>query len=333
MSGDFKNRVNQQEWAYQKTWFSDWRKYFERPYEEDGRPPVFLPGQASNNIIVNPNGNSDEIGRLIAFIPQGDRHKWYRSMNSSQALSQSVFGNLAIYGHLDLLGDIRDENGLAVFENANLTSEHFAMEYKIGYLGEPRPTSLDVSFGGDYRVAVECKFTEEEVGTCSRPRLTPGDTSYQTERCNGTYTRQDGRDERCSLSAIGVLYWKYVPVLFRWQADQDIVPCPLDLNYQLVRNVLAVGVKPDAGASSQHGHAVLLYDERNPAFQKEGKGLKAFNKTKTALLDERMLRICSWQQIVDVLREKKILPWLVDRLFQKYGIGKTPAEENANRST
>ena len=333
MTIDFKTEILTSEWGYQQTHFRDWQRCLERPLAPDGRPPVFLPGQAWRNVIANPRAEPREIERLIAFIPQGDRHKWFRSMNSSQALAQSVFGNLAISNHLDLLGAIRDENGLAVFENANLSPEHLAMEFKIGYLGEPRSTRLDVFFEGDYRVAVECKFTEEEVGTCSRPRLTPGDTNYQTERCNGTYTRQDGRDERCSLSAIGVLYWKYVPVLFRWQADQDIIPCPLDLNYQLVRNVLAVGVKPDAGASSQHGHAVVLFDERNPAFRAGGKGLKAFQETKSALLDERMLRICSWQQIVAVLREKKILPWLVDRLFQKYGIGKTPAEENANRST
>lgn len=37
---------------------------------------------------------------------------------------------------------------------------------------EPRPTSIDVLLTkGDHRVAVECKFTEAEFGTCSRPRL------------------------------------------------------------------------------------------------------------------------------------------------------------------
>ena len=54
------------------------------------------------------------------------------------------------------------------------------MEYKIDYLGEPRRTSLDSYISGDYRIAIECKFTEAEVGSCSRPRLKPTDSNYES---------------------------------------------------------------------------------------------------------------------------------------------------------
>jgi len=45
------------------------------------------------------------------------------------------------------------------------------MEYTVGYLNEPRPTSLDGFISGDYQVAIECTLLEREVGTCSRPGL------------------------------------------------------------------------------------------------------------------------------------------------------------------
>jgi hypothetical protein len=48
----------------------------------------------------------------------------------------------------------------------------------------------------------------------------------------------------------------------------------LDSKYQLVRNILAVGVK-NGETSPANGHAMLIYDERNPAFQASGSGYSA----------------------------------------------------------
>ena len=45
------------------------------------------------------------------------------------------------------------------------------------------------------------------------------------------------------------------------------------------------------------GHVVLVYDERNPAFQKGGKGYAAYEETRNALLEPDRLKKCSWQQI------------------------------------
>jgi len=44
------------------------------------------------------------------------------------------------------------------------------MEYKVDYLGEP-VHQLDGYFSGDYQIAIECKLSETEFGTCSRPGL------------------------------------------------------------------------------------------------------------------------------------------------------------------
>jgi hypothetical protein len=121
------------------------------------------------------------------------------------------------------------------------------------------------------------------------------------------------------LTEIGVLYWQYVPSLFAWKKEGDLNPCPLNKNYQLVRNILAAGVK-DGTVFSKNGHAVLIYDKRNPAFQFDGDGEKAYLETKRALKEPRMLRKCSWQRIVQHMREKEILPWLTEELNLKYGL-------------
>ena len=65
---------------------------------------------------------------------------------------------------------------------------------------------------------------------------------------------------------------KYVPDLFTWKSDVDHVPCPLHKNYQLVRIILAACKRPTGSVLPEKGHVVLIYDERNPAFQKGGVG-------------------------------------------------------------
>lgn len=317
---DYKAELNQRYWEYQKSQFPVLQKFFDRPRAQGIRPPVFRISEAWRNVVVKPNASQQEVDTLLALLRESDRHKWFRSMNSSQALAQSVLGNLAIHGFLSSLTELLDDNGMALLSKAQLLSDNFAMEFKIDYLGEPRRTSLDGYLEGDYRVAIECKFTESEVGTCSRPRLTPADSNYESEHCNESYSRQRARKERCSLSEIGVLYWQYIPQLFRWNSDLDLIPCPLNTNYQLVRNILAVGVRPDGQVSSANGHVVLIYDERNPAFQKGGKGFIAFAETRQALQEPTMLRKCSWQRIIQHMRNKGILAWLTEQLALKYGL-------------
>lgn len=121
------------------------------------------------------------------------------------------------------------------------------------------------------------------------------------------------------MTEIGVEYWSHVPRVFKWTADADLVPCPLRANYQLVRNLLAVSVPSDAMPSGA-GHVVLVYDERNPAFQAGGKGYTAYEETRNALHEPERLKKCSWQQIARLMREEMRLPWLADQLEDKYGI-------------
>ncbi len=316
----YKTELNQRYWEYQKRYFPVWQGFFDQPQSQGIRPPVFRRNEAWRNVIFKPNASQQEIDRLLTLVPEFERHKWFRSMNSSQALAQSVLGNLAIHGLLDNLAELQDDDGTPLFGTAQLSANNFAMEHKVDHLGEPRRTSLDGYIGGDYQIAIECKFTEAEVGTCSRPRLTPVDSNYESEYCNGAYIKQRARKDRCSLTEVGVLYWRYIPQLFHWNSDQDLIPCPLAANYQLVRNILAIGVSPTGEVSLTKGHVVLIYDERNPAFQRGGAGLNAFMETQRALQEPMMLRKCSWQRITQLIRSKGILSWLTEQLLLKYGL-------------
>lgn len=316
----YKTELSQRYWEYQKSQFPVWQQFFDRPQAEGIRPPVFRRSEAWRNIIIKPNANQQENDSLLALVPEFDRHKWFRSMNSSQALAQSILGNLAVHGLLSSLTDLQGDDGLALFDEVQITPDNFAMEVKIDYLGEPRSTSLDGYIGGDYRVAIECKFTEAEVGTCSRPRLTPANSNYESEHCDGTYTQQRARKERCSLTEVGVKYWHYISQLFHWNSDQDLLPCPLAANYQLVRNILAIGVSRNGEATTTNGHVVLIYDDRNPAFQSGGAGFSSFMETQRALREPKMLRKCSWQRITQHMRNKGILSWLTEQLELKYGL-------------
>ena len=367
----YRTALVERYWAYQQRFFPDVRATLERPLAPDGRPPVFRIDQAWRNVITRPGADQEEIDRLLALIP--DRHRWYRSMNSSQALTHSVFGNLALYRRLPALAGLQDYGGLSLFDPALLAAGDLALEQRVDHLGEPTATSLDVYLAGDHPVAIECKFTEAGVGRCSRPRLTPGDSSYGRQHCDGNYSRAEGGSrtagdsqaeggsrtegrsrtaptgtvstgtapigtapigttpmgtagagtdpagERCPLTEIGVRYWHYVPALFRWPNDVDHTPCPLNRNYQLVRTLLAVGVRPDGTPSLDDGHVVLIYDERNPAFQEGGEGLASYRETHAALRNPAMLRRCSWQRLIHHLRDNQVLPWLTDHLALKYG--------------
>jgi hypothetical protein len=235
-------------------------------------------------------------------------------MKSSQALTQSVFGALEATGHLAALGAVTAECGRPAFTQTP-GQLHMTLEQDVNWLGEPRPTSIDVCFESpQYRIAVESKLSETVFGTCSRPRLPQDNPSY----CDGTYTVQHGRRTRCALTEIGVQYWQHAPAVLDWNPDIDHSPCPLAWTYQLVRNVLAATVRQDR-VETASGHALIIYDERNPAFW-PGDARSAYDAVCKALRHPGLLRKVSWQRVIGQLSAAGDLRWLVDGLEAKYGL-------------
>jgi hypothetical protein len=311
-------------WVYRRLQFSNRDLIFETASVSRTRPPVFHQRFAGENLLYAPSTSKDERRHLELLLPVSKRHKWFRSMKSSQALTQSVFGNLYLSEKLNCLDALKGDAGRSLFapiEKQN-GKRHCKLEYEIQHLGEDpkRCTSVDVLIGTDYKIGIECKLTEDKVGACSRPELKPNDDRYERQFCNGRYELQRGRTEFCPLSEIGIKYWRFVPNLFKWSADAALNPCPLNSNYQLVRSVLAICVQPDGSVRTDCGHVVLLYDERNPAFGQNGKGLKAWKDVKAALKVPELLQKCTWQQVAASLRRCPEMMWLAKGLMCKYGL-------------
>lgn len=308
-------------WRYTQSEFDLCDNYFDRPLAPTNRPPVFKKEHASRNVLLKdaiPDPVSNEV---LNTIPERKRHKWFRSMASSQALTQSVFGNLKAYRKLDCLRALVGDDAKPLFIRDSEHGSQCQLEFEVDYLGEKSRglTSVDVLFNGNYRIAVECKLCEAEVGSCSRPRLRRSDPSYKGQFCDGRYAVQLGRSSRCSLSEIGVSYWSYIPELLDWSAETNHAPCPLKSNYQLVRNLLVVCVSRNRSVSLDSGHVVLLYDGRNPAFQRNGKGITAWNNVRAGLKKQSLMQKCTWQEIEACLRADATLDWLTTGLSEKYG--------------
>jgi len=236
-------------------------------------------------------------------------------MGSSQALAQSIFGNLKASGQLPMLQGLRCENGQLAFGAWNPFAGDAVLEHDIHHLGEPRPTSIDVFLSGEYSVAIECKLMEDGFGACSRTRISPQDSTYAQQFCDGNYRVQRNRMKRCSLTEIGVRYWHHIPNVLDWDPESNLSPCPLRNNYQLARNVLAIA--PDGNAAS--GHALVIYDARNPAFAGGGEGQRSLGEVTGALKDKRLLRRISWQELVAHLRRAGLTMSLAEKVLAKYG--------------
>tara|TARA_R110002072_G_scaffold91255_5_gene203538 strand:- start:2579 stop:3427 length:849 start_codon:yes stop_codon:yes gene_type:complete len=273
---------------------------------------------AEMNVLVPPDGTHAE--EIRAGIAPKQRHRHFTSLRSSQALAQSVFGSIGAVGRLDILTDLTAECGRPAFFT-DQKGWNLEFEQDVDLLGEPRPTSIDVLLASSgRRVAVECKFTETEFGTCSRPRLRPGDAGYPKQYCDGSYTVQQGRADRCALTSIGVRYWEYLPQLFSWPADRDHNPCPFGAVYQLGRNALAATATSNDEIDLSLGHTLIVYDSRNPAFNAGGKADRQWEATLGACLVPGLLRRVSWQHLVGAITPTPELSWLVEGLRGKYGI-------------
>ena len=120
----------------------------------------------------------------------------------------------------------------------------------------------------------------------------PSRSNFERDHCDGAYSHQRGRSDRCALTERGIAYWRYIPLLLNWSSDADLRPCPLRSTYQLVRNILAACVRPDRDLMPA-AHAVLLYDARNPAFGEGGMGRLAWQSVVSALRNPALLRRCA----------------------------------------
>jgi len=344
----YHNNLMARFWDYRKQCFAGREDLFDMKH--DGRrspqgvyksPPVFLKESGDENVLLTPLLSNDQR-REVLGDPSHHRHYRFPSMSSSQALTASVFGNLKALNKLNLLTGIRDaETGLPVFTDpAGKMPQPCLVEQTIkNLLDERTPTNLDVMFGDEgltagYRIVVECKLTEQKVGQCSK-----GIKRGRNSPCRDGVIRRDHSVWLCPLTPLTrnciPPYWTYVPEIFGWSPDIPRGECPLLQPYQLIRNVLAAcifGKDCERHVELGRGHAVLIYDARNPEFaprtdsrsgDRPGRGWNAYREVKDSLVavgNDVLLRRCSWQQIVGAMAVDPALTWLVVALNRKYGL-------------
>ena len=282
------------------------------------RPPKFAAANADQNVSAPLDAAMAKCIKTI--IPLDRRHQHFGSFRSSQALAQSVFGAVVAFERFDLLATVRAECGRsAFFDKASDCNAEF--EHEVSTLGEPRPTSIDVLLtSAGRKIAVECKFTEAEFGQCSRPNLRPNQPSYQKQHCDGTYSRQNGRGSRCSLTEIGVQYWTHIPQLFDWCSDQDLNPCPLRGTYQLARNAIAALLDGEGNLDAFSGHMLFVYDARNPAYAAGGGADRQYEEISSASRHPGLIRRVTWQRMLSALSGASELDWLVEEMQSKHGL-------------
>ena len=101
-----------------------------------GRPPVLRAELASKNVLVP--SDPTRACEIVSAVPKKERHQWFGSFRSSQALAQSVFGAVRSFGRLDLLEGVLAECGRPAFLEKTRGAS-LVLEHKVDSLGEPRP--------------------------------------------------------------------------------------------------------------------------------------------------------------------------------------------------
>jgi hypothetical protein len=284
-------------WSYQSKFFPDQKAFFDQPASTT-RPPVFLKEKADANVIAHPGASADDQRQVLDLIPPPRRHRAFHSTECTQALTQSLLGNLKFHGCLSLLADLKDDSGELLFGEASLAAKNLTLEHDFKAGPESAPVRLDGFVAGNYRVSIACALSETDMDSAA-----------------GHKADSSGEQHRRSQDHLAKLF-------VGGRSDEGCKP--LKATDPLVGQVLAACVRDDGSLVPAGGHAVLLYDNRNPAFQTGGKGFAAFNTVRSSLKRHETLRKCSWQIVLEQLANVHSMRWLTGFLNAKYGLVSPP---------
>ncbi len=173
---------------------------------------------------------------------------------SSQALAIDVFGTIKASPERNRILDGLAESLLV--PRRGPWRVYLEWNDPFNDLHEKRRTQIDVVIRNEAAVLfIECKFSEKEAGSCSRP--IPRREFGGLASCNGNYQWQadpiryelfqncgiEIRDEKCSLTREGILYWRFVGECLIYDADDIYAPCPFaGPTYQIMRNIVSAHV-------------------------------------------------------------------------------------------
>lgn len=149
--------------------------------------------------------------------------------HSSQALAIDVFGTLKLHPNGGrVLNALAEALGLPAGGPWEV-----ALEWRDpgNALREKTRTRIDaVARSPRALITFECKFSEQDGGTCSQTKPIAAGRHAGLKQCSGHYLPQrhptNGLEARCALTAKGLAYWEHIPAVFGYSAATSIAPCP-----------------------------------------------------------------------------------------------------------
>ena len=133
---DYIGSLIQQLWNYLYSDPGELAEQLESSRRDAKRPPVFRKSEVVRNILIPPDATPEIRLAVEATLPTKERHRYFGSMRSSQALTQSVFGNLIALGKVDALKDLKSDEGLPAFFDY-ISDATLQLEHAVDHLGEP----------------------------------------------------------------------------------------------------------------------------------------------------------------------------------------------------
>ena len=219
---------------------------------------------------------------IIESSGSWDEYPWHsgrkgiasHQVNSSQALSIDVFGTVkssfnqaardavmnALAAELGMKPDQGWEIGLEWIDCNNC-------------LREPRQTQVDVKAQArNSLILMECKFSEQDGGSCSQVKPLQKGKYKGICQCNGSYRVQTnpvgGQKAKCALTAKEIRYWDLIPQIFEFDSRQQYEKCPFRGGwFQWMRNLVLC--RELAGNSLQPKVAVVYVDSPSMPFKQK----------------------------------------------------------------
>jgi hypothetical protein len=230
-------------------------------------------------------------------------HKYVHHGLSSQALVFNLIGPMIVRKDYQPLFNVLKKKNIIL----NQTVNEAEFEYEDSAIfneKQGQPTSIDVVLMDEKAkpfIFIESKFTEHEFGGCS---------VFSSGDCNGK--NPIGQLSNCYLHHIGRKYWDLMDEFgFSMIIEKEKI-CPYINYYQFFREVLFSLVK--------NGVFTLLYDERSPVFNYNGKGLMPFLMEFVPEEHKKMITMISIQELVsEIEKSSNHIDW-IGKFKLKYGI-------------
>lgn len=230
-------------------------------------------------------------------------HKYVHHGLSSQALVFNLMGPLITRKDFSPL--------LELFKKKNIVLNNVVSKVVFEYEDTDifnekngQPTSIDVVLMDENNntfVFIESKFTEAEFGGCS---------VFAAGDCNGKNPVHNLSD--CYLHFIGRKYWALMEEFGFDKLIESEKMCVFTNYYQFFREVLF--------SLKKGGIFTLLYDERSPVFNYNGKGLMPFLMEFVPEEHKDKITMISIQELVKEIENNSTHADWIGSFKKKYGI-------------